>query len=109
MPIDAPKAGETKDEYLAYCIPAEINNGYSQEQSAAICYSKWDRKELSKQKFSDPQRRVAAKLNFEKKYEGINLTNLGENSSACWENYIQVGTKILDGREVPDCRGPVED
>jgi len=109
MPIDPPKAGETKEEYLEYCIPAEIKAGYTQEQSAAICYSKWDRKELSKQKFSDPQRRVAAKLNFEKKYEGINLTNLGENSDACWPNYIQVGTKILDGREVPDCRGPVED
>jgi hypothetical protein len=24
MPVDLPKAGETKDEYLAYCIPQEI-------------------------------------------------------------------------------------
>jgi hypothetical protein len=109
MPVDKPKAGETKDEYLAYCIPAEIKAGYEVAQAAAICISTYDRKELSSKKFSDPQRRVAAKLNFEKKYEGINLTNLGENSDACWPNYIQVGTKILDGREVPDCRGPVED
>lgn len=21
----------------------------------------------------------------------------------CWENYVQVGTKIVDGREVPNC------
>ena len=109
MPVDKPKAGETKDEYLAYCIPAEIKAGYPQDQAAAICISTYDRKELSNQKFSDPQRRVQSKLNFDKKFEGINLTNLGENSDACWENYIQVGTKILDGREVPDCRGPVED
>jgi hypothetical protein len=26
----------------------------------------------------------------------------GENDP-CWEGYVQVGTKILDGREVPNC------
>ncbi len=26
----------------------------------------------------------------------------GENDP-CWENYVQVGTKIVDGREVPNC------
>jgi hypothetical protein len=108
MPVK-PKAEETKEQFVSRCIGEEIGAGYEQSMAAAICYSKWDRRELSKQKFSDPQKRVAAKLNFEKKYEGINLTNLGENSSACWENYIQVGTKIMDGREVPDCRGPIED
>ena len=100
---------------LKYSIKDTKNNlnyqicRYPQDRAVAICISTYDRKELSKQKFSDPQRRVQSKLNFDKKFEGINLTNLGENSDACWENYIQVGTKILDGREVPDCRGPVED
>jgi hypothetical protein len=108
MPIPKPSASETKDEYVGRCMSA-ISGEYPQDQSVAICISTYDRKELSKQKFGDPQKRVQSKLNFEKKYEGINLTNLGENSSACWENYIQVGTKILDGREVPDCRGPIED
>ncbi len=107
MPI-RPGATETKEEFISRCIGEEVTAGYEQTQAAAICYSKWDRKELSKQKFSDPQKRVQAKLNFEKKYEGINLTKFGENSDACWENYIQVGTKILDGKEVPDCRGPIE-
>jgi hypothetical protein len=107
MPI---KPGSTEDEqtFIGRCMGEETKD-YPQDQAYAICKSKWDRRELSKQKFSDPQKRVAAKLNFEKKYEGINLTNLGENSSACWKNYIQVGTKIMDGREVPDCRGPIED
>ena len=108
MPIPKPNPSETKDEYVGRCMSA-ISGEYPQDQSVAICISTYDRKELSSKKFSDPQRRVAAKLNFDKKYEGINLTNLGENSDACWPNYIQVGTKILDGREVPDCRGPVED
>ena len=26
----------------------------------------------------------------------------GENDP-CWEDYVQVGTKIVDGREVPNC------
>ena len=109
MPVDNPKAGETKEQYLEYCIPEEIKAGYEVEQAAAICISKYDRKELSMKKFSDPQRRVQSKLNFDKKYEGINIVNFGENSDACWENYIQVGTKIIDGKEVPDCRGPIKD
>jgi hypothetical protein len=103
MPVDKPKSGETKEDYLAYCIPAEINAGKEKDVAAAICISTYDRAELSKIKD-----KVMARVAYDSKYEGINLVNLGENSDACWENYIQVGTKILDGREVPDCRGPVE-
>jgi hypothetical protein len=104
MPVDAPKAGETKEEYLEYCIPAEIKAGYEVAQATAICLSRYDRKELSSKKFSDPQRRVAAKLNFEKKYEGINLAPLEKGpNDPCWDTHVQVGTKTVDGREVPNC------
>jgi hypothetical protein len=105
MPVDAPKAGESKEQYLEYCIPAEIEAGYEQAQAVAICISKYDRQELSKQKFGDPQRRVASKLNFDKKYEGINLTALAEDGleGACWPGYEAIGTKTMDGREVPNC------
>jgi hypothetical protein len=109
MPIK-PTAGEIKEEFISRCISEEIGAGYEDTQAAAICYSKWDRRELSKQKFSDPQRRVAAKLNFDKKYEGINLTALAEDGleGACWEGYEAIGTKTLDGREVPNCV-PIKD
>jgi hypothetical protein len=105
MPADKPKAGETKEQYLEYCIPAEIEAGYEQAQAAAICISTYDRTELSKQKFSDPQRRVAAKLNFDKKYEGINLTALAEDGleGVCWDGYEAIGMKVLDGVSVPNC------
>jgi hypothetical protein len=43
MPVDKPKAGETQEEYLKYCIPEEINNGMEQDQAAAVCYSYWDK------------------------------------------------------------------
>ena len=103
MPVDKPKAGETEQEYLAYCIPAEIKAGKAQDVASAICYSTY--REESKM---STQGKIASKMR-EIQYKGINLINLGENSEACWENYIQVGTKILDGKVVPDCRGPIED
>lgn len=109
MPI-RPGASETKEEFIGRCISEEVGAGYEQTQAAAICYSKWDRRELSKQKFSDPQKRVQAKLNFEKKYEGIDLTALAEDGleGACWDGYEAIGTKMMDGREVPNCV-PIKD
>lgn len=36
---------------------------------------------------------------------GVKSTNMAEGGleSACWEGYEPIGTKILDGREVPNC------
>ena len=104
MPVDKPKAGETEEQYLEYCIPAEIEAGYEQSQAVAMCYSTY--RNATKM---GTEALVASKVKQLSKYKGINLTKLGENSDACWDGYIQVGTKILDGREVPDCRGPVEE
>ncbi len=36
----------TEEEWMGVCIPAYIGEGYAQDQAAAICYSKWDNKEL---------------------------------------------------------------
>jgi hypothetical protein len=99
MPIPKPKGSETEQEYVSRCI-GEIYDEYGQEQSAAICYNTYRKSEGM-----SGERLVASKLNQMSKYRGIYL---GENSAACWENYIQVGTKIVDGREVPDCRGPIK-
>ena len=107
MPLDPPKKGESKQDYLNYCIPIEVGTGKEVEQATAICISYYDKDKMSKIK--DTSEKVMAAVSYNTKFRGINLVNLGENSDACWENYIQVGTKILDGREVPDCRGPVED
>lgn len=43
--------GESKDEYISRCIPAIINEGYDQDQAAAICYSDWQSFDETK----DPQ------------------------------------------------------
>jgi hypothetical protein len=111
MPVK-PNAGETQEEFIGRCIGEEIGAGYEQAQAAAICYSKWDRRELSKQKFSDPQKRVAAKLNFERKYEGINLQEPAEGlEDACWDGWVAVGLKPAEdcsSRMVPNCV-PIKD
>jgi hypothetical protein len=102
MPIPTPTAAETEEQFVSRCI-GEISGEYEQEQAAGICYSTY-RQETK----MSTQGKIASKMR-EIQYKGINLINLGENSEACWDGYIQVGTKILDGKEVPDCRGPIEE
>ena len=102
MPVDKPKAGETQDEYLAYCIPAEIEAGYEQEQAAAICYETY-RKETGMSGVS----LIASKLR-EIQYRGIKLAEGDGLEDSCWDGYEAIGTKILDGRTVPNCV-PIKD
>ena len=94
MPIPNPTPKETEEEYVSRCI-GEIYDEYGQEQSAAICYNTY-RKEVGMK----GERLVASKINQLNKYKGINLKEEGD---PCWENYEQYGTKIVDGREVPNC------
>ena len=46
-------------------------------------------------------------LKEQKKCKDCEKTELAEGD-ACWEGYVQVGTKIVDGREVPNCV-PIKD
>lgn len=96
MPVDKPKAGETEEQYLEYCIPAEIKEGYEMEQATAICYSTY-RTETK----MGTQALVTSKMR-ELAYKGINLAD-GGLEDTCWDGYEAIGTKILDGREVPNC------
>jgi hypothetical protein len=100
MPVDKPKPGESKDKYLEYCIPLEIKAGYEVEQAAAICISYYDKDKMSK--INDTTSKVMAKVAYDTKFRGINLAEDGLEN-ACWEGYEAIGTKILDGREVPNC------
>ena len=99
MPIPKVSSGQSEAEYVSECISA-IFDEYGQEQSAAICYNTY-RKEVGMK----GERLVASKINQLNKYKGINLKEEGD---PCWEGYEQYGTKILDGREVPNCI-PIKD
>jgi hypothetical protein len=100
MPIPNPTSNETEQDFISRCVEA-IYDEYGAEQASAICYSTW-RKEskLGQQEFTYSKLR-------ELHYRGIDLTKLQEEGDgledSCWEDYAPLGTKILDGREVPNC------
>lgn len=98
MPIK-PGKSENEQEFISRCMSEETQT-YPQDQSYAICKSKWDRQEMSKIK--DTQAKVMARVAFDAKYKGINLL-AEEGEDPCQSGYRQLGTKILDGREVPAC------
>jgi hypothetical protein len=100
MPVDAPKAGESRDNYLNYCIPIEVEAGKEVEQAAAICNSYYDKDKM--RKVSDTASKVMASVVYNTKYKGIKLADDGLEG-ICWDGYEAIGTKIMDGREVPNC------
>ena len=97
MPIPKPTAAETEEQFVSRCI-SEISGEYEQEQAAGICYSTY-RQETK----MSTQGKISSLLRQEA-YKGINLmAEEGGLDSACWDGYEAIGTKILDGREVPNC------
>ena len=71
MPVDKPKAGESRDNYLNYCIPIEVEAGKEVDQAAAICNSYYDKDKLSKIK--DTASKVMASVAYNTKYGRMNL------------------------------------
>jgi hypothetical protein len=100
MPVNV-KKGESENDFISRCIGEEVGAGYEQSQAAAICYSYWDKENMSK--ITDTTSKVMASVNFNTKYRGINLlAEAGEDP--CWSGYTQYGTKTDEsGREVPNC------
>jgi hypothetical protein len=100
MPVDKPKAGESRDNYLNYCIPIEVQSGKDVDQSAAICNSYYDKDKMSKIK--DTSSKVMASVIYNTKFRGINLL-AEEGDDPCTSGYEQYGMKDMDGRQVPNC------
>jgi len=89
MPIKV-KSGETEQEFVSRCIPIEIGYGKSADVAAGICYSIYQNRNMT------TQQRVNQKIADLKKEELI-------TPNPCQSGYIAIGTKIKDGREVPNC------
>ena len=81
-------------------VGEEVSAGKEQDQASAICYSYWRKDKMSKIK--DTTSKVMAKVAYDTDFRGIKLQDDGLEG-ACWEGYIAIGTKMLDGREVPNC------
>ena len=97
MPVNVNR-GESRDEFISRCIGEEVGAGYEESQAAAICYSYWDKENMSK--ITDTSSKVHARVAYDTKYRGINLK---DENDPCTAGYEQYGMKDLDGREVPNC------
>jgi len=97
MPVDKPKAGESREDYLNYCIPIEVKSGKESSVAAAICNSYYDKDKMSK--ITDTPSKVIASVNYNTKYRGINLL-AKEGEDPCWDGYEMIGMKD-DG--TPNC------
>jgi len=97
MPVN-PEKGEREEDFISRCIAEEVSGGYETTQAAAICYSYWRQDKMSK--ITDTTEKVMAKVAYDTDFKGINLAGLED---ACWDGYVAIGTKSLDGREVPNC------
>jgi hypothetical protein len=104
MPIPNPQSGESQSEFVSRCI-GEIRGEYPQDQAAAICYNKYTENMNTESKVLNRIKKFR-----EEELKGINLNEDGSVNleEPCWKNYRQYGTKIVDGREVPNCVGPIE-
>ena len=100
MPVNV-KKGESENDFISRCIGEEIGAGYEQSQAAAICYSYWRKDKMSKIK--DTSSKVMSRVAYDTDFRGINLFAEEGLEGACWEGYEAIGTKNLDGREVPNC------
>jgi len=58
--VAEPKANESKEEFISRCIGVEIEAGKDQEQASAICYSKWENRNMNAQFkfFANQERRL---------------------------------------------------
>ena len=100
MPVN-PNKGEREEDFISRCISEEISGGYPQDQAAAICYSYWRKDKMSK--ITDTTAKVHARVKYDTDFRGINLFAEPSLEDACWEGYVAIGTKELDGRTVPNC------
>ena len=100
MPIPKPEGAELEEKYISRCI-SEIASEYDVEgQAYAVCKSTYDKDKMSKIK--DTSAKVMARVTYDTKFRGINLQAAGLED-ACWPGYEAIGTKDMDGREVPNC------
>jgi hypothetical protein len=106
MPVEI-KSGEDESTFISRCIGEEIGAGYEQDQAAAICYSYWRKDKMSKIK--DTSEKVMARIKYDTDFRGINLFAEDGLEGACWEGYVAVGMKELNGVMVPNCVPESED
>lgn len=99
MPIPTPAGKEKEADFVSRCMQ-EIGSEYDDPtQAVAICYSTYRKsKGMSMSEVAASKFNQVAHVN---QYRGINLA--GDLEDSCWDGYVAIGTKELDGKTVPNC------
>ena len=98
MPVK-PTSSENEEQFIGRCMSEENESFPDESQRYAVCKSKWDKDNMSK--ITDTKSKVMSAVAYNTKFRGINL--LEGLEGACWDGYEAIGTKMLGGREVPNC------
>lgn len=104
--LPEPKENEQRHEYILRCIPTIYKAGgeYDQRTALAMCADRYENSNTLLKKdtkmSSDSMNRVARNIKLLFAEDGL--------EDACWEGYIAIGTKEMDGKTVPNCV-PVEE
>jgi len=99
MPVNI-KSNETEDQFITRCMSVESESFPDEAQRYAVCKSIWERGKMKSAKGT--AQKVKLKYDYIQNFKGINLQE-GGLENACWDGYIAIGTKELNGREVPNC------
>jgi hypothetical protein len=99
MPIPNVKPNEAEDTYISRCMSAIGGEYDDNAQAVAVCYATYRRGNMSKMSTENKRNAI---INFANDFRGIKLADDGLEG-ACWPGYEAIGTKDLDGREVPNC------
>jgi hypothetical protein len=122
--------GESEDKYLGRCIPQLIKEGYDEEQATAICYNSFkedqrkDEFEINTDQLPDytdqlfPTKALAEEAAKAMGCSGSHTHDVEGTTyympcethdemflpeNPCTAGYVAYGTKIKNGREVPNC------
>lgn len=108
--LPEPKEGEQRHEYILRCIPTIYKEGgeYDQRTATAMCADRYENSNTLLKKetkmSNDPMNRVARNIRlFFSEVAGADISMADGLEDACWEGYIAIGTKELDGKTVPNC------
>jgi hypothetical protein len=94
MPVRK-KAGESKDEFIQRCMSIEEQAFPDENQRYAVCISYYE----DTMKKQTTEQKVYNRIQNCKRQREENLIE----PNPCQSGYIAYGTKIKNGREVPNC------
>lgn len=96
--LPEPKPNEGREQYIRRCVPTLYKPGgeYDQRISTAMCADRYENSNTLLNKKLDSFSSVARKIR-------LYFADEPTLEDACWDGYIAIGTKDMDGREVPNC------